>query len=50
MFPLNITIKRPNENMQVVLTVEDMYLNVSLNEGQFAVSKPATDATIQDLE
>ena len=50
MFPLSITIKRPNENLQVVLTVEDLHLNVPLNDGQFVVSKPAADATIQVLE
>jgi hypothetical protein len=50
-FPSAITIKRPQEDIQIVLTVEEVTENPNppLGDEQFVV-KPAEGATIQNLE
>jgi hypothetical protein len=48
-YPTSITIKRPQEEIQIVLTVEEVKENPPLGDDQFVV-KPAEGATIQNLE
>lgn len=49
MYPTTITIKRPLENFQLVLTVTDVTQNVPLADNQFEV-KPKADTPVQRLD
>ena len=48
-YPTSIKIKRPQEEIQIVLTVEEVKENPPLGDDQFVV-KPAEGAAIQNLE
>lgn len=48
-YPSSIIIKRPLEDIQIVLTVEEVKENPPLGDEQFVV-KPAEGATVQNLE
>jgi hypothetical protein len=48
-YPSSIIIKRPVEEIQIVLRVEEVKENPPLGDDQFVV-KPAEGATIQNLE
>jgi outer membrane lipoprotein-sorting protein len=48
-YPSKVTIKRPQEGIQLVLTVERVEENVDLPEGQFDVKNP-DGATIRTLK
>jgi hypothetical protein len=49
MFPSKITIKRPLDGLQVVLTVEKVTENMTLKDDQFQINIPQ-GTTIQDLK
>ena len=49
-YPSSIVIKRPVEEIQIVLTVEKVNENEPLKDDQFVVTPPAEGATIQNLE
>jgi outer membrane lipoprotein-sorting protein len=48
-YPSSITIKRPQEEIQIVLTVVEVKENPPLGDDQFVV-KPAEGAAIQNLQ
>lgn len=48
-FPSVVTIKRPMDQIQIVLTVEDVHLNQALTDDQFVVQTPE-GSKIQNLE
>lgn len=48
-YPSIITIKRPLEDIQIILTVEDVKENLPLTDDQFVVKIP-DDTKIQNLE
>jgi outer membrane lipoprotein-sorting protein len=48
-YPSIITIKRPLEEIQVVLKVEDVKENLTLEDSQFVIKLP-DDTQIQNLE
>jgi hypothetical protein len=47
-FPGSITIKRPLEEYQIVITIEKLLTNLKLNDAQFELETPAS-ATVQEL-
>jgi hypothetical protein len=47
-FPGSITIKRPLEEYQIVITIEKLLTNLKLNDAQFELETPAS-ATVQQL-
>jgi outer membrane lipoprotein-sorting protein len=49
MYPSLVTIKRPMEDIQVILTVEDVKENQTLDDSQFVLKLPE-DTQIQNLE
>jgi outer membrane lipoprotein-sorting protein len=48
-YPSLVTIKRPKENLQVVLTIEEVTNNVDLPSDQFVVNIPA-ETQVKNLE
>ena len=48
-FPSRVVIKRPQEGIQLVLTVEDVHENIELTDNQFQVKIPQ-GATIKQLK
>lgn len=48
-FPGTITIKRPLEEYQIVITVQKLVTNLKLTDDQFELKTPA-GATVQDLQ
>jgi len=49
LYPSRVTIKRPLEDFQIILTVEDVKENMALTDDQFAIKIPE-GTQIQNLE
>jgi outer membrane lipoprotein-sorting protein len=49
MFPGTITIKRPLEEYQIVITIQKLVTNLKLTDDQFELKTPS-GATVQDLQ
>jgi hypothetical protein len=48
-YPSIVTIKRPLEGIQIVLTVDDVHQNMLLKDDQFAVTFPP-QTQVQNLQ
>jgi outer membrane lipoprotein-sorting protein len=48
-FPSSIVIKRPVDDIQIAMEVEDVHENQTLRDDQF-VLKPAEGSTVQELQ
>ncbi len=48
-YPSKVTIRRPQEGIQLTLTVEDVHENIKLSDSQFQVKIP-TNATVRQLK